>query len=187
MRTILLTVCFLFVAMSAAHAASLYKWTDKDGKVHYGDKPAEDAVKTEQKRFSGPAESGDDDLSYGMRKAKQDFPVTLYVAPNCGDICVQARAVLNKRGIPFAEKNLEAKEDIDEFKLKYGGHGIPSLTIGKSLLSGFEAGQWNSELDSAGYPKIAPYGTRPKQPVAPKPVQPVSPEAPAEIPAETPQ
>ena len=32
------------------------------------------------------------------------------------------------------------------------------LTVGKTLLSGFEAGQWNSELDIAGYPKTAPYG-----------------------------
>lgn len=182
MRTMLLTVCCLLLVMNPVQADSLYKWVDKDGKVHYGDKPAEDAVKAEQKRFSGPAESGDDDLSYGIRKARQDFPVTLYVAPNCADICVQARAALNKRGIPFTEKNLEAKEDIDEFKLKYGGHSIPSLTIGKSLLSGFEAGQWNSELDSAGYPKIAPYGTRPKQPVVPKPVQPASPEEQAETP-----
>ena len=94
-------------AAGSAQADSLYRWVDKDGKVHYGDRPAEDAVKAEQKRFAGPsAAAGDDDLPYSVRKAKQDFPVTLYVSQNCGDLCVQARSLLNKRGIPFAEKNL---------------------------------------------------------------------------------
>jgi len=180
MRTLLLTVCLLLVALSHVHAASLYKWTDKDGKVHYGDKPAEDAVKAEQKKFSAPVSGGDDDLSYGVRKAKQDFPVTLYAAPNCAEICVQARALLNKRGIPYTEKNLVTKEDFDEFKAKTGGNSIPALTIGKSLVNGFEAGRWNSELDIAGYPKIAPYGTRPLQPAAAKPAQPLSPVVPPE-------
>ena len=180
MKAFFLLISMLLVASNSVQAASLYKWTDKDGKVHYGDKPAEDAIKAEQKKFSAPDSSGDDDLSYGSRKAKQDFPVTLYVAPNCGEFCVQARALLNKRGIPFAEKNLVTKEEIDAFKAKTGGNSIPALTVGKSFLGGFEANQWNSELDIAGYPKIAPYGARPKQPVAPAPVPPANPETPAE-------
>lgn len=180
MKTFFLLIGILLVASNSVQAASLYKWTDKDGKVHYGDKPAEDAIKAEQKKFSAPDSSGDDDLSYAARKAKQDFPVTFYVAPNCAEICVQARALLNKRGIPFAEKNLVTKEEIDKFKAKTGGNSIPALTVGKSFLGGFEAGQWNSELDIAGYPKIAPYGLRPKQPVAPVPVPPANPATPAE-------
>jgi len=166
---------FLFI-LSSAQAGSLYRWVDKDGNIHYGDRPAEDAVKSEQKTFSGPAAASDDDLSYGVRKAKQDFPVTLYVASNCGDVCVQARSMLNKRGIPFAEKNLVTTEDIEEFKTNKRGSSVPSLTVGETLLSGFEEGQWNSELDIAGYPKIAPYGSRPVKPAAAeKPVAPAEP------------
>jgi Domain of unknown function (DUF4124) len=63
----LLTVCFLFAATSHADAASLYKWTDKEGKVHYGEKPAEDAVNTEQKKFAAPPVAGDDELPYGAQ------------------------------------------------------------------------------------------------------------------------
>lgn len=180
MRLIIWTICLVLVAATSAQAESILRWKDKDGKVHYGDRPAEDATAVEQRKFGGTPTSGDDDLSYGIRKAKQDFPVTLYVAPNCGEFCVQARALLNKRGIPFAEKNLVTKEEIDEFKAKTGGNSIPSLTVGKSFLSGFEANQWNSELDIAGYPKITPYGLRPKQPVAPVTVPPATPETPAE-------
>jgi hypothetical protein len=30
---------------------------------------------------------------------------------------------------------------------------LPALTIGKTWLKGFQAEQWNNELDFAGYPK----------------------------------
>lgn len=164
MKNIFISICLIAVVTSYAQAESLYRWVDTDGKVHYGDRPAEDAVGAQQKKFSAPAAAGDDELSYSMRKAKQDFPVTLYVASDCGDLCIQARSFLNKRGIPYAEKNLAAKADIESFRTKTGGNTIPALTVGKSLLSGFEAGLWNAELDIAGYPKTAPY--RPLSPPA---------------------
>jgi glutaredoxin len=95
--------------------------------------------------------------------------VTLYVAENCTALCAQARSLLNKRGIPFVEKNLRTKDDAEAYKKLTGGNSVPALTIGKTLLSGFEAGQWNSALDLAGYPKTAPFGSRPLQPAVSKP------------------
>ena len=179
MKTIFLIFSILFALPAHVQAAGLYKWVDKNGKVHYGDHPAEDAVKPEHKKFSSNITTSDEDLPYSVRKAKAEFPVTLYVASNCGEECNQARAILNKRGIPFAEKNLESAADITAFKTNYGGTGTPSLTVGKKLISGFEAGQWTSELDRAGYPKIAPYGIRPAKPAEVKPAE-VKSEAPAE-------
>lgn len=176
MRVFFLTIGLLFAVIAGAQAESLFRWVDRDGKVHYGDKPAADAIGAEQKKFGAHSASGDDELSYGVRKAKQDFPVTLYVAANCGDICVQARALLNKRGVPFAEKNLSTKEDLDAYKKLTGGDSIPALSVGKTVLNGLEAGQWNSELDIAGYPRTAPFGSRP----VPTPL--VKPEVP--VPAE---
>jgi hypothetical protein len=32
-------LALLLLAAAAAHAQQLYRWVDKDGKVHYGDKP----------------------------------------------------------------------------------------------------------------------------------------------------
>lgn len=169
MKLLFLSAGLLIVSVGNVQADTLYRWTDKAGKVHYGDRPAEDAVRTEAKKFAAPRPADDDDLSYTTRKAKQDFPVTFYVAPNCGEPCVRARAFLNKRGIPFVEKNLLTKEDGEAFKAKTGGNSVPSLTVGRAVLSGFEAGQWNSELDIAGYPKFAEYGKRPVQPATAKP------------------
>jgi glutaredoxin len=162
-----LIFALLVINLNSTQADTLYRWIDKEGKVHYGDRPAEDAVKTEQKRFGAPPAQSDDDLPYGVRKAKQDFPVTLYVASNCNDYCVQARTLLNKRGIPFVEINLTTKEEVETFSKKTKAALIPTLMVGKNQHSGFVASQWNEELDIAGYPKVAPYGTRPAQPEAP--------------------
>ena len=169
MKILSLSLCVLMLALSYAQADTLFRWTDKEGKVHYGDKPADDAVGTETRKFGSAAGAGDDDLSYTVRKAKQDFPVTLYVSANCGELCVRSRALLSKRGVPFKEKNVASKEEQDALKAKTGANNVPVLMVGKSVLNGFESGQWNSELDLAGYPKTAPYGARPVPPVAPKP------------------
>ena len=169
MKILFLSFGLLVMVFSNAHADSLYRWVDKEGKVHYGDRPAEDAIMPEQKKFGAPPDAGDDDLSYNVRKAKQDFPVTLYTTADCGEQCVLASSFLNKRGIPFIEKKLSTKAEFDAFKKQTGGTGVPALTVGKSLLSGFEAGQWNSELDLAGYPKTAAYGSRPVKPAVVKP------------------
>lgn len=176
MKIFFSTICLLAAALANAQADSLFRWVDKDGKVHYGDKPAADAVAAEQKKFGAAPTAGEDGLSYGTRKARQDFPVTLYSAANCGDPCVQARSFLNKRGIPYIENNLATNEAVDAFKKLTGGYNIPALTVGKTLLNGFEAGQWNSELDIAGYPRTAPYGSRPPPPTVIKPEIPATTE-----------
>jgi hypothetical protein len=42
MRVAILVVA-MFASAALGAAAQIYKWTDKDGKVHYGEKPPEDA------------------------------------------------------------------------------------------------------------------------------------------------
>lgn len=174
MKPVHLIICLLFLSANIALAEGIVRWVDKDGKVHYGNKPEENAVVVEQKKFGSAPGMSDDELPYNVRKAKQDFPVVFYVTASCGEPCNQARAFLNKRGIPFAEKLLATKEEFDAYKAKTGGSGVPAITVGKTLLLGFEAGQWNSELDIVGYPKVAPYGTRPIPPAV------IKPKAPAE-------
>ena len=145
----------LLLVMQPALAGNLYRWVDDAGKVHYGDTPANDARKVQEKKFDAPATpvSGDDALSFEMRRAKQRFPVTLYVADNCKEACQQARDFLKKRDIPFAEKDLKTKEDIAAFKKESGSNTVPTLSVGTNWLKGFLAQDWQDELDAAGYPK----------------------------------
>lgn len=143
----------------SAHA-ELYRSIDSSGKVHYSDRPladSEDFAEIKVDKVPVPEEI----LPYETRRAKQNFPVVLYVFPECGPGCNQARELLSKRGVPFTEKSLAKQEDIDAFRKASGGSEVPSLTIGKTWLNGFLAEQWNKELDFAGYPKSAPYRPKP--------------------------
>lgn len=138
-------------------AGELYRWVDSSGKVNYGDVLPPGAMQVEVKKFPKDTASSEY-LPYETLRAQQNFPVTLYVADNCGEACVQARNSLNKRGVPFNEKALKTKQDIDTFKKLSGFDAfVPTLAVGKSFLKGFEESQWNSELDIAGYPKTASY------------------------------
>ena len=167
MKKNLLWAGLLVLAIGSVQAGGLYRWVDKSGNVHYGDEaPTTEGVKVEEKKISVPSAADNADLPYETRRAQQNFPVTLYVASNCKEPCQQARDFLNKRSIPFTEKSLVTKEEIDSFRKQSGSDTSPTLSIGKNYLQGFQAGQWNSELDIAGYPKTAPY--RPQaQPTAP--------------------
>jgi len=164
MKSIVLLLVGLTLMPSVAQAGDLYRWLDAKGKVHYGDVIPIDAVQVEEKKFSA-AGAPDEYLPYETRRAQQNFPVTLYVAENCTEYCDQARDLLNKRGIPFSEKLLRTKEEIDAFKALYGFDSVPALFVGKTVLKEFFADPWNNELDIAGYPKTAPYRA-PKAPAA---------------------
>jgi hypothetical protein len=155
MKTILgLMVCVLFAAH--VQAEEYYRSIDNSGNVHYGDVPLSGSP--DIAKLKPQAEPGADDaLPFETRRAKEKFPVTLYIADSCGDACVQARAYLNKRGIPFTEKNLVENLDIEAFKKASGGDFIPALNIGQKWLKGFLEDQWAKELDTAGYLKNAPY------------------------------
>lgn len=157
----------ILAAVCSARADGLYRWVDRAGKVHYSDVPVE-GVQAEEVKISIPPAADDADLPYETRRARENFPVTLYVADNCSEPCQKARDFLNMRGIPFTEKNLKSKEEINAFKQMSGGENIPALAIGKSWLIGFLAEQWGSELDFAGYPN------NPQVP-AKKPVTPLTP------------
>lgn len=157
MKNIILLPACLAIISSAVQAADLYRWIDSSGTVHYSDVPSVNAEKMDSKKISDVA-TPNENLPYETRRAKQNFPVTLYVGKNCGEMCDQARSMLNKRGIPFSEKVLQTKQDVEAFRQLSGIDGIvPVLAVGKNFLKGFLETQWNSELDIAGYPKTAPY------------------------------
>ncbi len=158
------------LACGSAQADGLYRWVDKSGKVHYGDAPAADAAKVEQKKFGAAPTVDANDLPYATRRAKQNFPVTLYTAENCSDPCKEARLFLTKRGIPFTENILRTKEDFDAFKKLFGSEGVPTLAVGKTWFKGFQAEQWGGALDTAGYSQTpSPQPQPPAQPITAKP------------------
>jgi glutaredoxin len=157
MRNIPLIFVLALVVAGSAHA-ELYRSIDKDGKVHYSDVPlqgSEDVAAVKVDKVPVP----DETLPYETRRAKENFPVTLYSFPDCGSACKLARDYLIKRGIPFSEKSLTKQEDINAFRKDSGDSQMPAVSIGKTWLKGFLEEKWGKELDIAGYPKAA--GARP--------------------------
>lgn len=153
---LLLIVCAM-VFLSTAHAGELYRYIDNNGRVQYSDKYNADA---EQLKL-GNAPAVEESLPYETQKAAQFFPVTLYTFDKCGAPCTEAKALLTTRGIPFTEKNLVTKEDLDEYRKASGTDQALSMLVGKTWVKGFLAEQWQKELDFAGYPKSAPYRAKP--------------------------
>jgi hypothetical protein len=164
MKRIVLLLACLAVLPLLTQAGELYRWVDSSGKVYYGDVLPPNALQVEVKKFPKDT-SSNEYLPYETLRAKQNFPVTLYVGNGCGELCDQARGLLNKRGVPFDEKSLKTKNDIDAFKQLSGFDAfVPTLTVGKNFLKGYVESQWNSELDIAGYPKTASYRQRTETP-----------------------
>ena len=95
-------------------------------------------------------------VSYGVSIAMKNNPVTLY-ANSCGEACTNARALLAKRGIPFADKNPEADAAAAAaLKALAGALAVPTLTVGANSIQGFDEEGWNSALSAAGYPRFNP-------------------------------
>jgi glutaredoxin len=146
---------FLLLVISlcaGAAQAQLYRWVDENGRVRYSDTPPPASAKgVEKKQFgSGASEPS---ASYATQRAMREYPVVLYTVPDCGKFCADARAFLEKRGIPYGEVVVRSNEQIEEMRRKLGGKNqVPALMVGADGLSGFEAAAWNSALDRAGYP-----------------------------------
>ncbi|MHB8849402.1 MAG: glutaredoxin family protein, partial [Burkholderiales bacterium] len=133
-----------------------YRWVDKDGVVNYSDEtPTGLVTKLEERKMWANVIDGQP--SYVLKMAVTKSPVTLY-AGDCGPVCDSAVALLNKRGIPYAQKDPQTnKADAEALSKLLGGEGLrlPVLLIGTRQIKGFESGTWNSALDKAGYPKTA--------------------------------
>lgn len=140
------------LSTSAAHWQGMYRWVDKDGKVHYSDKkPAEKPKNLEQRQVRGSVVETTVP-GYALQEAMKANPVSLYTAPECKEACESARALLNKRGVPFKEISVADNQMRDEL-IKVGGAAeVPLMLVGSSKHKGFEAGAYTAALDQAGYP-----------------------------------
>ena len=155
--------CLALLATAAVAQTNVYRWVDKDGKVHFSDTPPPaDAKSSSQKRVGGGYV--DQEYPYATQQAMKRNPVTLYTAPSCGEACTSGRELLSKRGVPFSERDAQANAEAQEaLKKLIGGLEVPVLVVGESTLKGYEQGQWQSALDSAGYPRDRPPGLPPTQ------------------------
>lgn len=177
---------FMLCFVSLAAAQQLYRWTDERGRVHITDTPPPPSAKSVQRKNYGSRPSDSGQTSYELAQAMKDFPVTLYTATSCQEPCADARAMLNRRGVPFKEVQVSDGASADELKRVSGGEQVPVLVVGRSVHTGFLQSAYDALLDSARYPKAGsvppraqaePSDGQAAQPQAEEP-QPLGPYAP---------
>ena len=122
-RNALLLILVLVVS-SAAIAAGVQKWVDKDGKTHYGAKPPQDV------------RSQSVDTSLTVSDSQSSERVYLYATSWCG-YCRKARSYLTANNISYTEYDIDndrlARAKYDQL----GGNGIPLLVKGDQRITGF--------------------------------------------------
>lgn len=134
---------------------AVYRWVDSKGVVHYSDQPPTGNTGEIVERRIGRSSVVEIGPPYGVSKARQDYPVTLYTDTNCAQSCADARNILARRGVPFTEIVLKTEEDLAAFRKQFGSQevAVPSLMVGSQKQIGLEEGLWNRMLDDATYPR----------------------------------
>ena len=149
----------VMLGFSAAHADTLYKWTDSQGRVSYHDQPPPEGAgyRVEEKNLGERIKPKEDDT---VAKIAEKYPVVLYSVPVCGS-CDLARIYLQKRKVPFTEQNLESSAELQQqLKKKIGSLSAPTIVIGEKVMKGYVESLLEGELDEVGYPRTeAPKST----------------------------
>lgn len=147
-NSLLLAALLAFAATPAA--PQVFKWTDAQGKVHYGDKPPEDAktqqIKVDAKSYDGPPQITDW-ASILRRPAKGESlqprassgGLTMFSAVWCGP-CKRAKAYMAQKGIAYRDVDVEASEANAKEFATYGGGGVPLFISGDKAMRGFSPG-----------------------------------------------
>ena len=154
----------LLLASAGATGETTYRWVDPNtGGTVISDMPPPPGARNVSRYTTSGSSADERPLPYSVRQASEKFPVVLYVDERCGTHCQEARELLKQRGVPFTEKILRSEEEAAELTRLLGREAaLPSVSVGRQYLRGFDAAGWNSLLDAAGYPGRAsrPAATR---------------------------
>jgi glutaredoxin len=151
-----LVLALAVAGLSASQAAPLYKWVDSQGRVSYHDRPPPEGsdYRVEEKTLR----SGGNTTNQ-QAQPDNNIPVILYSAPKCAS-CDLARIYLDKRKVPYTEKNVESNIKLqEELKEKTGSLSVPTIIVGTKVMNGYLESLLEGELDAAGYPKIGTAGS----------------------------
>lgn len=135
--------------------AELYRWIDDNGVVTFKDTPPPATKKGRKVKVyadkdfdvpppNQPAPVKDSAGNRGKTAAqpapaaRQRFSgtVEMYVTEWCG-YCKQARAYMQRNGIPFAAYDIEKDAAAKQRHKELGGRGVPLIIIGTNRISGF--------------------------------------------------
>lgn len=147
-------VAWIAIALLCAlpAVAGVYKWKDKDGRMHYSDKPPADVkadpVRAPVSSIKGPAVVSDFTPKAAATPAS-NTKVRLFTTQACG-YCKKAKAFLNARGTSYEELDVEASPAAYDEYQALGGRGVPVIQVGGKRMNGFNREQLEGMLQQAG-------------------------------------
>ena len=153
-RSILGAAALAFAAAAIAQAPPVYRYVDPSGRVVYSDRPPPPDVKNVQTKRLGANYVETSEPSLAAQVAADRFPATLFTF-ECGDVCQNAEALLNRRGVPYTTIDVQKDEQgMMRMKALTGEERVPVLALGdKLIVKGYSEARWQAALDEAGYPK----------------------------------
>src|SRR5437762_8292097 len=143
----------LACAFAAAALGQVYKWTDSNGKTHYGDRPPEGTqtqqIKVDVRSYEGPAQVVDW-AAIIRKKSPASAPsrsqsITMYSTSWCPH-CKRARAYFAEHGIGYEDIDVEANEKNSAQFKELGGGGVPLIIVGDKAMRGFDPGRMDALL-----------------------------------------
>lgn len=131
--------------------AEIYKWTDKNGVIHYSEnKPDEVAVEEFQIKSYNTvvieentnAKRTDTDKSNKKPAWVRPKKVVMYSAQWCG-VCKQAKNYFRKNRIRYTNYDIEKNASAKKRFAKMGAKGVPVIIVGNQRMNGFSADGFN--------------------------------------------
>jgi glutaredoxin len=151
----LIAATVLALATTAAAQTQVYRYTDTDGRIVYSDRQPPSSAKNVQPKRLGANYIETSQMPLATQQAIERNPVTLYTY-DCGDVCQQAEALLNRRGVPFSTIDVTQGDNAAKLQSLTGEQRVPVLQVGDKVEKGFLDSRWQAALDEAGYPKTPP-------------------------------
>ncbi len=130
---IILTSLLLFTSISNS---AIYKWTDAQGKLHFGDRKP-DAQQAEEVKLRKL--SSFKSVTFMTRKdtkADGNLNVVMYSAEWCG-YCKKARNYFKNKNIQFTEYDIEKDPVAAKDYKSMGATGVPVILVGNKRMNGF--------------------------------------------------
>ena len=159
------SIAFACLALFAASALAqpVYKWTDAQGVVHYGDRPPADAA-TEEVPIEPPtpeaaawepaaantSATAPGDPAAQQAATPQPLDIVMYARSDCG-YCAKARKYFAQRGIGYRELDVERYAQAKAEWKRLGGIGVPLFVINGKVHRGFSASGMDQWLSRYGW------------------------------------
>ena len=134
---------FLFLtALTPGLAFSeIFKWTDENGNIHFGDKPpteySTEKVEVKINSYSSPIITDGPDWKLDRKT------VTMYSTTWCG-VCKRAKKYFKANKIPYKEYDVEKSTKGQRDYKKLEGRGVPIILIGDKRMNGFSVARFQA-------------------------------------------